>query len=164
MGHCLSQKTGYKVLIVDADLRSPAVHKIFKIALTPGFSDVIEGKIPLEKAVVNVGTNLDVLSAGKTALNPITLFSSRVLSAILEIARKDYELILVTCSDLHRYRDAVMLATHFKNVALIVNEGKTRRQAVKAALSPLEEKEINLIGVILNDRTFSIPKIIYDRV
>lgn len=164
LGMCLSQKTGYKVLIIDANLRDPAIHKIFKTQLTPGFSDVIEGKVSLPKAVQNVSSNLDILTSGKTALNPITVFSSRILTAVVDLARQEYELILVTSANLHRFKDAVMLSTHFRNVAFIINERKARRQAVKVAMTPFEAKEVNLIGVILNDRTYSIPQVIYDRV
>jgi Mrp family chromosome partitioning ATPase len=49
-------------------------------------------------------------------------------------------------------------------VAIVVNEGKTRKQVVKAAIQPLIEGKANVIGVILNRRVFAIPRFIYNRI
>ncbi len=49
-------------------------------------------------------------------------------------------------------------------VVIVVTEGKTRRQVALAAVQPLRDRKANLIGVVLNDRTFSIPKFLYERI
>jgi len=57
-----------------------------------------------------------------------------------------------------------VFASSFDGVAVVVNERKTRRQVVKRATELLAEKKANLLGIILNQRTFPIPKAIYDLV
>ena len=162
LGSCLAYKAGHRVLIIDANLRTPAVSNILNISDTPGLTDVLEEKIPLDSAVQDLGSNLYVLPAGKTVFNPITLLDSSVMSDVIKKAKEQYEIVFINCIDLNKFSDAVILSSIVDGTALIVNEGKVRRQVIKNAIAPLEQKKVNLIGVILNNRTYVIPKIIYD--
>jgi len=83
---------------------------------------------------------------------------------LLKTAKERYEIVLIDGANLKDSKDAVALCSYADGVALVVNEGKTRRQVVKAAIAPLEQKKANILGVILNNRTFAIPKAIYERV
>ena len=160
----LSEKAGHKTLIIDANLRNPDVHKAFKISEGLGLSDILEGKTTFDKAVRDLGNNLSVLPSGKTGLNPIILLGSERMAKIMELVQNKYELILVDCSNLNDFKDSMVVSSCLEGICLVVNEGKTRRQVVKAALMPLEQKKVNIIGVVLNNRTFAIPKIVYDRI
>ena len=164
LGAYLAKTAGHKVLIIDANLRNPSLHKFLKSAEnTSGLSDILEGKASFDKAVKDLGQKLFLLNAGKTALNPIILLDSHIMREVIQQAKEKFELILIDCSGLNEFRDGVALSAHTDGVVLVVNEGRTRRQVAKAAISPLEQKKVNLIGVILNNRTFPIPKGIYKR-
>jgi len=163
LGNYLAKTANHKVLIIDANLRNPAVHKFFKLP-EEGLSEVLEERLSFEKAVKEISPNLDILPAGKTALNPLSLLGSRKIQEVIKSAKEKYAVILIDCPGLNDFKDGLLVSSYVDAVALVVNEGRTRRQAVKAAIAPLIEKKANILGVILNNRTFAIPKIIYDRV
>ena len=86
------------------------------------------------------------------------------MQELLKAAENKYEIILLDSVNLRDYKDAVMLAVYTGGVILVINEGKTRRQAAKGAIASLEQRKAVLLGVVLNNRTFVIPKAIYERV
>lgn len=160
----LSYKANHKVLVIDANLRHPSIGKMLEVGPVPGLVDVIEGKITLEKAVQGFGQKMSVLTAGKTELNPITFLSSAAMIDIVKRAKEEYDVVLIDCADLRSFRDPVVVSSYVDGVVIVVNEGKTRRHVVKTAIAPLIEKKVSILGVILNNRTFAIPRMIYERV
>lgn len=163
LGRSLGEKEQIKVLVIDANFRQLSFKKYTNVSSGQGLVDVIEEKVTLEKSVQTLSKNLAILSSGKTSLNPITLLESGKMNLLLAEGVNKYDVVLITAPDLTQ-RDSVLLSTHVDGVILVVNEGKTRKQVVKSALAPLQEKKANILGVILNNRTFVIPKAIYDRV
>ncbi len=161
IGIYLSQKAGFRVLIIDADLRTPSISKIFKISSAPGLTDVLEGKISFEDTIQNLGFSLYVLPAGETVFNPVSLLGSSIMSEVIKKAKEQYEIIFINCADLKNFSDAVILAPIMDGIILVVNEGRVERQVVKTAVAPLELKNANLIGVILNNHKLAIPRIVY---
>jgi len=176
LGKHLSRKMGHKVLIIDANLRNPAIHKAFKIPESPGLAEVLEGKVSFDSVIASERpssviaserserSNLNIIPAGQTTLNPVTLLGSSMMAEVINMAKQKCEIVLLDCPNLRNFKDAVVLSSSLDAVALVVNEARTRRQVVKSALAPLEQKKANLLGVILNNRTFAIPRMIYERV
>ena len=164
VGQYFAQAAGCRTLLIDANLRRPFLHSRFNLPETEGLADVICGKISLDKSIKKAGNNLDVIVAGKTSLNPVTLLSSHVMADILKEAKNRYDLVLVDSPALNEFRDALIIGPYLDTVTLVINERKTRRQVVKAAIAPFERSKTNVIGALLNKRTFPIPKGIYHRV
>lgn len=165
LGIYLSRNAGHKVLIIDADLRSqwsPSISGIFNISNKPGLTHVLEGRISFDDAVRHMGHNLHVLPSNKTTFNPLTLVGSSMMADLIRRAGKEYDLIFISCADLRRFTDAVLLSSIADGTVLVINENKVKRQVVMNALVPLEKKKINLLGVVLNNRTFEIPEVIYN--
>jgi len=161
LGIYLAARQGHKVLIIDANLGIPSMSKIFNTSNTPGLSDVLGGKISFEETVHKLDSNLYILPAGNTVLNPITFLESSNMSEVIKKAKEQFEVVFIECADLRNFTDAVILSSIVDGVILVVTEGKVRRHIVKNAIAPLEEKKVNLVGVILNNRKFPIPEIIY---
>ena len=161
LGIYLSHRGGYKVLIIDADLRFPKASNLFDISDSPGLIDVLEENIRFKDAVTDVGNNLHVLPTSKPASNPITLLDSSKMFDIINEGREIYDLILIMCPDLKSFSDAVILSSITDGTALIVNEGKLHRQVARHSIAPLEKNNVNIIGVIINNRNYVIPEIIY---
>ena len=86
------------------------------------------------------------------------------MAEVMKEARKRYDIILIDSANLKDYQDAAITAPHTDGVILVVDEGRTRKQAARAALKPLENKQANMLGTILNNRTYAIPKAIYERI
>jgi capsular exopolysaccharide synthesis family protein len=161
LGINLAGRADNKVLIIDANLRDPSIAKAFDIADSPGLADVLQQRNDFVEAIKILSPNLHVLPAGKTKLNPIVLLESLSFSDMLNIAKEHYNLIFVSCADIKNYSDSVIVSSSIDGIVLVINEGKVRRQAVKGAITPLEQKKANLVGVILNNRTYDLPGIIY---
>jgi capsular exopolysaccharide synthesis family protein len=161
LGIYLSHKAGHKALIIDANLRTPSMHRLFNVSNKPGLADVLEGKTSFDDAVQNVDSTLFVLPAGDTIFNPSTILDSSKLSNAIKTAKENYEVVFIACADLKNFTDAAVLASNVNNIVLVINEGKINRQVVKRVIAPLEQKKANLIGVILNNRSLVLPKIIY---
>lgn len=154
-------KEGHKVLVIDANLKSPELHEIFKIPNNCGLTHVLEGKSPLEAAIREVDCNLSVLTAGNTTLNPTLLFDSTWMANTIKAVKEKYGFVFVDYANLRNAHDADILSSSLDGTVLVVNEGKTKRPVLKALIAPLVQKKAHLIGVILNNRTFVIPKILY---
>jgi capsular exopolysaccharide synthesis family protein len=163
LGKYLSQEAHHKIFIVDANLKAPSLHTIFNIPGKPGLADVLEEKATLEKATVKINDNLLILPAGETSLNPTTLLNSSRMRDVVNIAREKSELLFIDYANLRAIKNVRILSAIVNGIALVVSEGKTRRPVIKAAITPLEQSKANIIGTILNNRTFVIPKIIYKR-
>lgn len=164
VGICLARKKAdYKTLIIDANLRDPSISKIFNVMSAPGLVDVLEGKILFEDAIKDLGSNLYLLTACKAESNPTTLLGSSKMSDVIKMAKEKYEIVLLAGADLKNFTDSVVLSHITDALIIVVNEGKVRRQVIKYALSPLMERKVNIMGAIINNRNFVIPKVIYDR-
>ena len=160
VGTYLAKKAGHKVLIVDANLRTPKIHALFNIKNDIGLGQVLEGKAQSDKIIHNLGENLFVVSAGNTELNPVTLLDSSVMTDFLQKAQEIFDIVLIDCSELKDFKDAVLLSSRTDGTAFVINEGKTRKQVIQKVIGILDKDK--MLGVILNKRTFSIPKVIYD--
>ena len=161
VGSCLSHKSGYKVLIIDADLRGSVLHDRLNISNESGIEDLIAGKTTLANTVHDLGSNLHYLPVGVTASNPVALLESAALSEIIKEARTRYEIVLVNCSDIKEYSDAVILSSYTDSVVFSINEGKVRRQIVQNAVDPFKQRDIKMLGVILNNHKNVVPEILY---
>lgn len=161
LGSYLSRKGGYKILIIDADLRNPSMSKIFNIPDSPGLLEVLKEEIAFEAAVHDMGSNLNVLSTSKLTSNPIAFLDSSMMSNLINAVGKVYDLVFFTCPDIKNFSDAIVLSSKTDGAALIVNEGKINRQVAKCLISPMQQEKINIIGAIFNNRSYVIPNIIY---
>ncbi|MFA5089542.1 MAG: Wzz/FepE/Etk N-terminal domain-containing protein [Candidatus Omnitrophota bacterium] len=163
LGFCLTHGLGHKVLLIDANMRNPLLHKILNTPMSMGLAEVLNAKISFESASQNLGDGLTILPAGKAEPNTPALLDSLRMSQFIKTATEKYDIVLFNCAELKYPHDALLLSNHIDGIILSVSEAKTRRQVAKALIEPLKHKKANLIGVILHNRTFAIPKIIYNR-
>ena len=159
----LTEKGNFRILVIDANFRRLSFNKVTNQPAGPGLVDVIEEKVTLEKSVQTVDKKITVLKPGKTDLNPITLVDSHRMSELLKEASEKYDLVIIDAPDL-MHRESLLLGPHVDGVVILVNEGKTRKHVAQVMLEPLKDKKARILGVILNNRTFAIPRAIYDRV
>lgn len=139
---------GHRVLLVDADLRRPSLHRVFGLPRWPGLVDHLEACIPWQQLVVHdVAAGLDLLRAGAAGANASDLLSgSAVHGWIAEaIAAYDFVILDAPALDLNE-PDARILAHVAQGVLLVVRSGATSREAVRRHIAQTP----NLVGVILN--------------
>lgn len=133
---------GKKTLLIDCDLRKPAVHKIFGVKrdVKPGVTDVLSGKSNLKDAILTQtgAPNLHILLSGPDAPSPGELLESDALDNLLKQALDQYDILIVDSAPLLAVPDTRILAPRADNFTLVVRAGHTPRGAVLRTLEMLE--------------------------
>ena len=158
----MAAKPGCKALAIDANLRRPALHHLFKVPNNAGLVDILEDRSTFDKTVVHMSDKVSVLTAGKPDLNPVTLLESHKMTELLKNVSEKYDVVLIDGANLRETKDTLNLVPHAQGVLIVIDEGKTRKQAVRFEFEPMTDRKM-VIGAILNNRTFVIPKAIYER-
>lgn len=141
-----------RVLLVDADLRFPTIHRAFELDIAPGLTDVLIGLEGPDWVIHGVEgvNNLDLLTSGSVPPNPSELLrSSRMKELILEV-QKEYDRVLFDCPPLLGLADATILSANVDGVLLVVGANEVDRRTVQKAKESLEKVRTRILGVILN--------------
>jgi len=164
-GYYLAKALQHRVLIIDANLRTSVMSRLLKLTDTQkGLAAYLDGRTAMDQIIQDGGEGPDIIPAGATDKNPVTLLESEKMSALLKAAAREYEIILIDCANIRDYKDATVLSALVDGLALTVNEGQTRRQVVQNVCAQLQEHKAKIKGVILNNRTFPIPGFVYNHV
>ena len=143
---------GASVLLIDADLRRPAVHKAFKIPHTRGISNYLSSHTPLENLIIKLPIpNLSVLPCGPIPPNPAELISSERMKELLRILGQQFDHILIDSPPLISVTDPVILSTMVDGSILVVQAGKSTRELVRRARRELAGVGAKIFGVVLNN-------------
>jgi len=147
----LAQK-GFRVLLVDADLRRPNVHKHFGFKVNGGLSEVLTGHRSYPAVLLTVPTipNLSILPAGLNARQPSELLSSETMRNLLSQWRQEYDHIVIDTSPVLSVTDGVLLAADADGVALVIRSGHTTRSALRRSQMLLAQVGAKTIGIVLN--------------
>jgi capsular exopolysaccharide synthesis family protein len=151
LGIALAQ-SGFRTIIVDADLRKPTQHHIFNVPNEIGLSTVLaDPEYPWHTATVNVGiSNLALLPSGVARSGTSETLSSRRLSRLLTELRGSADYVLVDTSSLLTASDSLIVAGEVDSVLLICRAGLTPIDAVRQVLAISQRNSLRLIGVVLN--------------
>ncbi len=143
---------GARTLLIDADLRRPMLHKLFRTAAQPGLTDVLVGRVPVEEAVSAAGeaTALDLLPCGVNPPNPAELLGSDRMDQLLKSLRERYDMIIIDTPPVNAVTDPSVLARFVDGVLLVIHSGVTQRGAAQAAADQLRRIHAPIIGVVLN--------------
>ncbi|MEK5235067.1 CpsD/CapB family tyrosine-protein kinase [Paenibacillus sp. FSL L8-0470] len=141
-----------KVLLIDADLRSPSQHSIFNVEQNPGISAVLNGQALLEDVLVPVldGT-LALLPAGPLSGNPAELLTSPRMKDLLAELSGKFDLILIDTPALLTYSDAQIIAAQCDGVLLVVKPGKVKNGAALKARESLALVKARVLGAVLSN-------------
>ncbi len=147
----LAQK-GSRVLLIDADLRRPSIHKALKLGPRTGLSNVLTGSAQLHQATVRstLVPTLFVLPAGTPPPNPAELLASSHMRDVLIELREQYDHIVIDTPPALSVTDAVILSTIADSVVLVIRSGQTTRQALRRARDLLVRVNARIAGVLLN--------------
>ena len=142
---------GQRVLLVDADLRRPSLHRSFNLAATPGLSNFLVGKAELSAVLKKTPIEgLQVLVSGPIPPMPAELLGSHRMGELLDQLRPQFDTVLLDTPPVVAVTDATLLATMADGVLLVVSCGKTTREQAKVALLTLEKAGIKPLGVVMN--------------
>lgn len=153
----LSQ-TGKKVLLVDSDLRKPALHRAFHCRRSPGLANVLieeDWQKALGGAIQRTGSQgLYLLVCGERPPNPNEMLGSEKMGQLIEFLTKRFEFVLFDSPPLLTVSDALVLAQRLDGVVLVVRGGKTSRTSLKDSVEILSKAKTEIMGIVLNDIDF----------
>lgn len=145
-------QAGSRVLLVDADLRRPGVHAAFDVPNANGLTTMLRGDAA-EHEIPSQSTeqaNLRILTTGPLPPNPAELLGSQRMQAVMELLRKDADLVIFDSPPLQAVTDAAVLSAFVDGTLLVVNAGRTRRGQLRKARETLARAGANVLGVVLN--------------
>jgi capsular exopolysaccharide synthesis family protein len=149
-----------KVLLIDADLRRPAIHLRFRTGKGLGLSSVLAGKCTLNEAVLEWPDlpNLHVLPSGPVPPLPSELLSSNQMEDLIDQARKDYDFVILDTPPVLAVTDASIIGRLVDAGILIVRYGSVQKEVVRRAIDLLERSGTHLLGVAVNAVDFASPE------
>jgi len=142
----LSQSYGHRVLLVDADLRSPSIHEVLQISRKPGLGEYLASSVS-ELPVVQVTEGLTVVPAGSSD-QPIAALVSDRMKHLVEQASSRFDWILLDTPPVGLLSDANLLASMTDAVVFVVGASSSPYQMVQRAIAAVGPERV--IGVVLN--------------
>jgi len=159
---------GARVLLIDADMRTPMQDHIFGLKRAPGlgevllgqqrwpdavsrFSDVMLGDMGIDQALMTPGLDqLDILTCGQVNANPPDLLGSPQMSSVLDEAREEYDMVILDMPSLLHTTDATVVVSKVDGVLLVYHIGSVVRGALKRVKANIENVGGKVLGVALN--------------
>ena len=143
-------RLGKSVLLVDGDLRRPALHQVFGLANERGLSSLLTSLDPLESAVQPTAEpRLSVLPSGPVPPSPTELIASNRFRALIDQMAEKFDVVVIDSPPILGLADAPTMAALADGVVFVVEAGRSRRGALKAALRRLRAMRPNLLGGVL---------------
>ncbi|RIV41313.1 polysaccharide biosynthesis tyrosine autokinase [Micromonospora radicis] len=144
-------EAGWRVLLVDADLRRPKVGDYLGIDSGVGLTDVLVGDVHVGDVVQRWGDkSLLVLPSGSAPPNPSELLGSKAMSDLLLALRESADIVIIDTAPLLAVTDGVVVAVQADGALLVSQQGRTSRTQVAAAARALHSVSVRLLGCVLN--------------
>jgi len=145
-------QAGKSVVLVDADLRRPMLHRIFQVPNKRGLTDLLLQDTPeLDGCLQPTGIeNLRVLTSGPLPPNPSELLGSKKMQHLLTTLASVSDVVLFDTPPALAVTDAVVLGSQADGVLLVTDAGKTRRGSARQAVENLRKVGATLMGAAMN--------------
>lgn len=142
-------QAGNRVLIIDADLRRPCVHKVFKLSNHKGLTNVLANQYSIDDVTQVTGTEVTIITSGPIPPNPSELLGSQKMKDIITQLKQLYDVIIIDASPVGVVTDAAILSTIVDGTILVVASGKTEVDGAKRAKQLLENVGARIVGVVM---------------
>jgi capsular exopolysaccharide synthesis family protein len=144
-------QSGRKVLLVDADLRRPRIHRAFGLSSKIGLAEVIAGTAELDEAIqVTVVPNLSALPCGRRPQNPAELLTSPRFEDVIDDLRSAFDYVLIDTPPLLAVSDPCIVAPRVDGLLLTIRLAKNGRPAAERSKDLLAGLKVNCIGLVVN--------------
>lgn len=143
--------SGKRTVIVETDLRRPAVHRKLEVPRTPGLVEVLSGEMPLEQALHrDEPSGAYVIPAGRVTTDPAELLSSAEMRDLIDELARGFDLVILDSPPVIAVSDPRLLAPQVDATILVVRWAQTPRDVAGLAAKQIEESGGRLIGVVLS--------------
>jgi len=142
--------SGESVLLVDADMRKPQMHKVFGLENRQGLSNVIVGEEPnIHRSVLH--EKLDIMTCGPIPPNPAELLGSKRMAEFIDRMKGTYDKIILDSPPISSVTDAVVLSKLMDSVVYVIHGGTTTREAAQHGSRVMRDIDAKVIGAVLNN-------------
>jgi succinoglycan biosynthesis transport protein ExoP len=156
LGVALS-KSRLRVVLIDGDLRRPALHRAFGMANSKGLRNILRGEIDLQtirpEALAQSTSlkNISIIPAGEGSEDVVELLHSAYFGALLGRLSRDFDVVLIDTPPITHMADARILARHADGAILVFRAGVTTRDEAADARDRFDRDGVRLVGTLLND-------------
>lgn len=156
-------RIGRKVLLVDADLRNPSVHRSFDLPKEHGFVDVLMQHKALNEVVCDVAQKgLSVLPLGPIPPNPVQIISSNLIVDFVESVRPLYDIVILDSAPVMGLADAPLLSRMVDYTVLIVEANRAHFGQAKTAVRRLQDAGAQILGIVMTKFSYRHAGYSYD--
>jgi len=148
----LAQEMDHSILLVDADLRKPMVHKYLGVNYSYGLSDYLTKNVDLSDILIKTGIgNLVLLPAGHDASNPVELLSSTRMKELVKELKHRYmdRYVIIDTPPVLPFADTISIGTTVDGVIFVIQEGRAQRSSIEEAIGML--KDVRILGAVYNN-------------
>jgi capsular exopolysaccharide synthesis family protein len=147
----VANSTGKPTLLIDGDMRSPDIHRIFDVEVGPGLAEVLTGRVPLEEAIeTEVSSRLHLLTAGRLSASPHQLTGGGEFAATIERLREMYENIIIDTPPILSASEALIMAGAADATIVCVRRDYSRVDQVSESVQRLVASGVKVAGAVLN--------------
>jgi capsular exopolysaccharide synthesis family protein len=144
-------QVGMKVLLIDADMRKPSIHKGLGMPNKIGLANILVRKGRMNSEITETAiTNLSVITSGAETMNSSELLASNQFDLLLDELKQSYDVILIDTPPALSVMDAKIIAAKCDGVLLVVEYHKVKSDAARRLVEDLSSVKANLLGVVLN--------------
>ena len=155
LGVSLAQ-AGERVLVIDGDMRKPRCHRVFDMRNRTGLTNVLVDSVELGEAIQKTSfEGLSVLTSGPIPPNPAELLESKTMDSVIQIARSQFDRVLIDSPPAGHLADAAILASKVDGILLVISSGETRVDYALNTKESLERARGRILGVVLNKVRYS---------
>lgn len=156
----MAEDTKKKVLLIDGDMRKPAVHTFFDCKAEYGFSDLLSNKVDIESAIIHSNIrNLTLLLAGRLLESSAELIATASLKENIEKLRKKFDYIIIDSPPIIPFADMSVFGDVVDGILLVIRAERTPKESVVEALKALNKE--NVLGIVFNDSKRRLSKEYY---
>jgi succinoglycan biosynthesis transport protein ExoP len=144
-------QSGKRVLLIDAEMRKPDLHRLFGAPGEVGLASVIAKEIEIQDAVQETGVaNLWLLPSGSVPPDPAELLSSSRFTELIAVVREQYDYVLIDTPPVLAVTDPCVVAARVDGVLLTLRISNDSRQHAQRATAILSSMGVNVMGVVVN--------------
>jgi len=143
-------QTDRKILLVDADLRRPRLHKVFQLDNRVGLSSYLTGGVQELRMQQTDAPGLSVLTSGPIPHNPSELLGSQRFADLLQQLEQQFDMVVIDSPPVLSATDSLLISKNANGVLVVCFTGKTTYDRLQRGLKSLQEITPNVLGLVLN--------------
>ena len=143
-------RAGLRTLLVDGDLRNPALHRLFGLGQAPGLSELLRGEAAIADTIQpGLVDGLSILPAGRWDSMAVRALAQGRLTAILQMVRENYDMVVIDSAPVLPVADTLLIGRHVDGVLFSVLRDVSRLPAVHAAYARMAQLQLPILGAVM---------------